>query len=151
MVAMIGTELAMSTLVEDFLHEQVEAACACRQAASWLADPGARDVVAALAGIHERDLARLRGMGRSYGAHPPERGTDHEAQTFGHLKLAHDHDGDGAILEAIARVEDEVVQAYERALKSTILPDALEPAFVQALAELRRRRERLDAAMRLVA
>lgn len=151
MVTMIGTELSMATLVEDFLRAQVEAASACRQASRWLNDRAARDVVAALAGIHERDIERLRELAANCGAHPPERGTDHEARTFGMLVLAHDRDGDGAILDAIARVEDEVLTAYQRALRSTVLPETLEPVFADALDELRRRRERLDAAKRVAA
>jgi len=149
MVTMIGTELSMATLVEDFLRAQVEAAGACEQAARWLQDPAAHDVVTALAGIHQRDVVRLRELAVSCGAHPPERGTDHAARTFGLLELAHDRDGDGAVLDAIAKVEDEVLAAYQRALRSTVLPETLEPVFADALDELTRRRERLDAAKRL--
>jgi hypothetical protein len=151
MVTMVGTEISLATLVEDFLHEQVEAASACRRAATFLVDPTARDVVGALAGIHERELDLLRSLGLGCGAHPPERGTGHEAQTFGQLKLAREYDGDRAILDEVAQVEDEVIVAYERALTSTVLPEHIRPAFKQALDELRRRRRRLAAAQRLAA
>jgi hypothetical protein len=151
MVTMIGTELSLATLVEDFLHQQVEASDVCRRAASWLADPLARDVVVAFAGIHDRDLSQLRKLAGACGAHPPERGTDHEAQTLGQLELAHARDGDAAVLAAVARVEDAVIEAYERVLANTALPESLAPLFANALDELRRRRERLTAALRLAA
>jgi uncharacterized protein (TIGR02284 family) len=151
MVTMIGTELSLATAVEDFLHQQVEAADVCHRAAAWLTDPLARDVVTAFAGIHDRDLEHLRALAESCGAHPPERGTDREAQTLGQLELAHARDGDGAVLAAVARVEDAVIDAYERVLANTVLPESLEPLFANALEELRRRRERLNAALRLAA
>lgn len=151
MMTMIGTELSLATLVEDFLHQQVEAADVCHRAAGWLADPLARDVVVAFAGIHDRDLAQLRKLAGGCGAHPPERGTDHEAQTLGQLQLAHARDGDAAVLSAVARVEDEVIEAYERVLTNTALPESLAPLFANALDELRRRRERLTAALRIAA
>lgn len=149
MVTTIGTELAFPTLVEDFLHQQVEASDVCRRAAGWVQDPLARDIVTALAGIHHRDLAELRRLADACGAPPPERGTDHEAQTMGQLELARERHGDGALLAAVAQVEDEVIRAYERVLTNTALPAELLPLFENALAELRRRRERLDAARRL--
>ena len=151
MVTMIGTELSLSTLVEDFLHQQVEACDICRRAAGWLDDPLARDVVVAFAGIHDRDLIQLRKLAGDCGAHLPERGTAREAQTLGQLRLAHNSDGDAALLAAVARVEDDVIQGYERVLNNTALPDNLVPLFEDALDELRRRRERLTAALRLAA
>jgi uncharacterized protein (TIGR02284 family) len=151
MVTMIGTELSLATLIEDFLQQQVDASDVCHRAARWLADPLARDVVVAFAGIHDRDLEQLRRAAGNCGAHPPEGGGEHAAQRLGQLHLAHQSDGDAAVLMAVARVEDEVIEAYERALANTALPLSLEPLFANALEELRRRRERLNAALRLAA
>ncbi len=151
MVTMIGTELSLSTLVEDFLQQQVEACDVCRRAAGWLEDPLARDVVVAFAGIHDRDLIQLRKLAGECGAHPPDRGTGRAAQTLGQLQLAHGSDGDAALLAAVARLEDDVIEAYERVLTNTALPATLVPLFSDALDELRRRRERLGAALRLAA
>ena len=151
MVTMIGTELSLATLVEDFLEQQVEAADVCHRAKAWLADPLARDIVVALAGIHDRDVARLRKLAHACGAQPPEHGTNRGAQILGRLQLAHRLDGDGAVLAAVVRVEDEVIEAYERALKNTVLPENMAPLFASAVEELRRRRERLNGALRLAA
>jgi len=150
-VMMLGTEPTLSTLVEDFLRQEVEACDVCRRAAGWLDDPLARDVVVAFAGIHDRDAVELRKLAGVCGAHPPDGGGDHAARTLGHLELAHAREGDGALLEVVAELENEVATGYERVLANTTLPENLRPLFEEVLDELRRRGERLNAARRIAA
>jgi hypothetical protein len=151
MVMMLGTEPTLPRLVEDFLRQQVEACDVCRRAAGWLDEPLARDVVVALAGIHDRDVVQLRKLAGECGAHLPEHGGDHAARTLGHLELAHAREGNAALLAVVAAVEDDVIAGYERVLANTTLPDDLRPLFEDALDELRRRGERLSAARRIAA
>jgi hypothetical protein len=151
MVMMLGTEPTLPSLVEDFLRQEVEAYDVCRRAAGWVGDPLARDVVVAFAGIHDRDADRLRKLADVCGAHPPDGGGDHAAQTLGQLELAHARAGDGPLLEVVAQVESDVAAGYERVLANTTLPEDLRPLFEDALEELRRRGERLSASRRLAA
>lgn len=145
---MIGTEVSMSALVEDFLQTQVEAAAACRAASGWIAAPTARAVVARLAELHAHDLGQLRELARTYGAHPPLDAGEHEAQRFGRLARARDRHDDAAILDTVGGLEDEVIAAYERVLAGTTLTDTLTPTFEQALGALCGERARLAAARR---
>jgi uncharacterized protein (TIGR02284 family) len=147
----IATDVSSAILVRELLHQQAEAARFCRRAAARVADPMARDVVLACAGIHARDRDMLREMVDTEGRSAPEHGSDGETRRLGELASARPRGGDADVLAAVERLEDDVIDAYQRALAASVLPTSLEPVLAGTLDELRHRRERLHAALRLAA
>lgn len=151
MTTWIGTELSLAAMLEDFQRVEVEALEACQAARPHLHGTLPQMCVSALERLHEHQLQRLWSMARDGGAGRPGAGTDHEARTVGHIHHAEATGGDYAVLAAVDEAETDTVAAYERALKSTTLPESLRPAFELALKELRRARNRLEATARTVA
>ena len=151
MSTLIGTELSLASLLEDFQRVEVEALEACHAARAHLHGTLPQMCVAGLERLHEHQLERLWAMARSGGAGRPGEGTDHEARTVGHIHHADATGGDDAVLAAVDEAETDAVAAYERALESTTLPASLKPAFEVALKDLRRARNRLEATARTIA
>lgn len=149
MAAMIGTEISMGTLVQDFLKVEVEGFSACRCALPYLADPDERERVLHLGRVHERHAKLLRSLAESYGVTAAVEGTAFEARTIGRIRLAHTDGGDGAVLTALGDAEAAAIRAYERALQSTTLPARTRPLFENALDDLRRERAHVEEAARL--
>jgi hypothetical protein len=137
MTAFIGTEISLPTLVRDFLELEVEGLSAAHLALPFLSGPDERARVERLHHLHEHHLEVLRCLARDCGVSTLGRGTPHEARTHGLIRLAHEEAGDGPILEALADSEARAVEAYDRALTSTALPDEVRPAFAQARCALR--------------
>jgi len=149
MVAMIGTEIGVGTLVQDFLKVEVEGFSACRCALPYLADPDERERVLHLGRVHERHARLLRNLALSYGVMEAVEGTSFEASTLGGIRLAHSDGGDRAVLAALGDSEAAAIRAYERALRSTTLPERMRPLFENALDDLRRERAHVEEAARL--
>ncbi len=149
MVALIGTEIGMETLVEDFLKVEIEGYAACRVALPYLADPDERERVLHLGRVHQRHAGLLRGLAESYGVTTTVDGTAFEASTLGRIRLANSDGGDGAVLEALGESEAAAIRAYERALRSTTLAERTRPLFENALDDLRSERASLEEAARL--
>lgn len=144
MATRTGTETHFATLLQDFVSEQVEASTLCRQAARALETTPARDVLADLAGLHERDLHRLRELAAEFGVEVPEHGTLHEARTLGRLRLACRREDERGVIAVVHDSEDRLGAAYERALRNTTLPDTYRPFFEATSRALRRELRRLD-------
>lgn len=147
----IETDVSSTILVRELLRQQSEAARLCRRAAAQVADPLARDVVLAFAGIHARDRDTLHEMVDTNGRGSPGHDSDGEARELRELAVARRRGGDAGVLAALERLEDDMIGAYEHALAASDLPSSLEPVLAGTLKELRHRRERLHAALRLAA
>jgi hypothetical protein len=129
------------------LDEVARAAGVCRGAAAALGSPQALDVVNALAGIHERDLAELRRLGAGLGLDEAQPEVDDDV--LDPLRVPDPGAGDGAILELVRAAEERVAQAYEHVRDDPALPEECRALAAAGLEELARRRERLEGAMRL--
>ena len=149
MMATMGTETGTCGLLQDFIRVQIDAVAACRAAVPQLAGPDERAMVVDLRGEHEDQLRYLRRIARDDGVETPENGTAYEASIVGGIRKAAAVDGDGALLEALSRLEAAVVADYQRVLRNSALAEARRPVFERALSELRRHRHTLVQAARL--
>lgn len=159
MVAMAMDEPTVPRHLQRPLRELADAATLCRRAASALESADAADVVNALAGIHERDLAHLRRLGAGVGRAAPEavgegaagqEAAGEEASAArGRLQLAQWRDGDRAVLAIVRETQERVTRAYERMRDDPALPGEFRTLAGAALEELRRRHRRLEAAIRV--
>ncbi|NBB71720.1 MAG: DUF2383 domain-containing protein [Alphaproteobacteria bacterium] len=149
MMATMGTETGTCGLLQDFIRVQIDAVAACRTAVPHLAGADERAIVVDLCGEHEDQLRHLRRIACDDGVEPPESGTAYEARTVGGIRKAAAVEGDGAVLEALSRLEVAVVADYQRVLRNTALSPLTRPVFERALSELRRHRRVLGRAARL--
>jgi hypothetical protein len=151
MAGLIGTATGAATLLEGFLHIELEIIAACRTAIPALAGPDERAMVVALRDDHEERLGQLKRLAASLKAHCPEGGTAHEARTLGRIKLARRRGGDGAVLHALDMALGDAATAYRRGLRNAALPDAMHLILAASLESLERRRTELREAARLAA
>jgi len=149
MVAIAMDEPAVPRHLQAPLRDLAYAAAVCRTAAEALETADAADVVSALAGIHERDLAHLRRLGAGAGLAPAEADRDEVSAARGRLQLAQWREHDRAVLAIVRETEERVTRAYERMRDDPALPGEFRTLAGAALEELRRRHRRLDAAIRL--
>ena len=81
MVAMIGTEISVGTLVLDFLELEAEGASVRRGASTYLQGPEGRARVLDLGRVDERHTTRLRGLAETHGITPVVESTADAART----------------------------------------------------------------------
>jgi len=151
MAAMIGTATCAPTLLEDFLHVELEIIGACRTAIPALAGPDERAMVVALRDEHLEHLRQLERLAARFNAYCPEDGTIHEARTIGRIKLARRRGGDGRVLDALDLALGEAVAAYARGLRNAALPESMRAVLATARENLEQRRVEMREAARLAA
>ncbi len=151
MVALMDTATSLPTLLDGFVRVQHEAVAACRAAVPLLSGPDERALVLGLRQDSESHLNELRRMAALHGLAVTDRGTPHEAQTIGRIRLAHRRGGDAEVLQALARGLRDAVSAYERAFRNTALTETTLPIVQRAAADLKRHCARLGDAARLAA
>jgi len=151
MTALIGTATCPPTLLEDFMHVELEVIGACRTAIPALAGPEERALVVELRDEHEQALRELKRLALRFRVDCPEDGTANEARTIGRIKLALRRGGDGRILEALDLALGDAAAAYGRGLRNAALPETMRPTLAAARDSLERRREAMRKAARLAA
>jgi hypothetical protein len=151
MVAANDHETGLSVDVGDAVSELEWAATICRGAAHALNAAPARDVVAALAGIHERDLGHLRRLAAQLELATVAPAADAEARALGDIRRARERDGDARVLDIVRETESRALAVYDRLESDGRLPAEFRTILASARDELRRRHRRLDAAMRVAA
>ncbi len=151
MTALIGTATCTPTLLEDFMHVEVDVIGACRAAIPALSGPDERALVVALRDEHEEHLRELKKLAAKWRAECPEDGTINEARTIGRIKRAARHGGDGRVLDALASELAGSAAAYGRGLRNAALPEAMRPILLAARDSLERRRSAMQDAARLAA
>jgi hypothetical protein len=151
MVAANDGETGLPIRVERAVRELGWAATVCRGAAHALKAAPARDIVAALAGIHERDLGHLRRLAEQIGGDVEAPAREAESEALGRIRLARDRDGDAAVLEIVHEAEGRATRIYDRLESDPRLPADFRTLVGSARQELQRRHRRLDAAMRVAA
>jgi len=151
MTALIGTATCTPTLLEDFMHVELEIVGACRTAIPALSGPDERALVMALCTEHESYLEQLKRLAGRFRAECPEGGTANEARTIGRIKLAQRRGGDGRVLEALDGALAEAASAYARGLRNAALPETMRALLTSAFDSLERRRAAMRKAARLAA
>lgn len=127
------------------------AATVCRRGAEHLDAVPAADVVNALAGIHERDLAHLQRLAMRLGFRLGDAGVAIEETSTARVRRARAEGGDGAVLALIDEIEETATTALTQLGDAPELPDEFRTLAASSLDELRRRHERLRAASRVAA
>jgi hypothetical protein len=151
MTALIGTATCAPTLLEDFMHVELEVIAACRTAMPALAGVDERALVAGLRDEHQDYLRQLKRLAMRFRAECPEDGTANEARTLGRIKLAARTGGDGRVLDALDVALAQAAAAYGRGLRNAALPEAMRPILMASLDNLERHRHALRKAARLAA
>ena len=128
-------------------RELARAATLCREAARLLETRPAAEVVNALAGIHERDLAHLQRLTARLGLDAPTAAPTHDA--LDELGRAQRRAGDAGVLAVVREFEAAATRAYERLRDEPALPGEFRTLARSALDELHRRRRRLEGAARV--
>ncbi len=149
---MVATTVGPEAHVEQVrrsLDDLAYAATVCRGAGRALATTPAADVVTALAGIHERDLAHLRRLGARLGVEGPDAGSAEETEALGRLRAAQSAESEAAVLAIVHEAEARATGAYERVRDDPALPGEFRTLAASALEELSRRHQRLEAAARV--
>lgn len=130
-------------------RELAQAATLCREAARMVETVPAAEVVNALAGIHERDLAHLHRLMARLGLDAPAATDPEVAEALDELRLARRAAGDAGVLALVRGVEERATRVYERLRDDPALPGEFRTLARSALDELRRRRRRLEGAARV--
>jgi len=151
MVATKDLELDLPIQVERAVRELGWAATVCRGGAHALNAAPARDIVAALAGIHERDLGHLRRLAEQLGVASEASAREAEAEALARIRLAQGRDGDGAVLAIVREAESRATRIYDDLKSDPQLPNEFRTLVASAREELQRRHRRLDGAMRVAA
>jgi len=151
MTALIGTATCAPTLLEDFMHVELEVIGACRAAIPALNGVDERALVAGLRDEHEESLRQLKRLTMRFGAETPEDGTAHEARTLGRIKLAARRGGDGSVLDALDVALAQAAAAYGRGLRNAALPETMVPILTRSLENVERHRLALRRAASLAA
>lgn len=151
MTALIGTATCAPTLLEDFMHVELEVIGACRAALPALAGVDERALVAGLRDEHEESLRQLKRLATRFRADTPEDGTANEARTLGRIKLAARRGGDGRVLDALDVALAQAAAAYGRGLRNAALPETMVPILTTALDNVERHRIALRRAVTLAA
>ncbi|NBB71058.1 MAG: hypothetical protein GVY33_12185 [Alphaproteobacteria bacterium] len=151
MVATKDVDIELPIHVEGAVRELGWAATVCRGGAHALKAAPARDIVAALAGIHERDLGHLRRLAEQLGVAAEAPARDAEAEALGRIRLARERDGDAGVLDIVREAERRATRIYDQLKSDDRLPAEFRTLVTSAREELQRRHRRLDAAMRVAA
>jgi hypothetical protein len=151
MTALIGTATGAPTLLEDFMHVELEVIGACRTAMPVLTGLDERALVAGLRDEHQEYLRQLKRFANRFHAECPEDGTANEARTLGRIKLAARRGGDRAVLDALDVALAQAVVAYGRGLRNAALPEVMIPILTAALENVDRHRVALRRAATLAA
>lgn len=147
MVATLTVQPDHAERLDRSARELARAATLCREAARLLETRPAAEVVNALAGIHERDLAHLRRLARRLGLDAPTATRAHDA--LDELDRARRRAGDAGVLAVVREVEVTGTRAYERLRDDPALPGEVRTSARSALDELHRRWRRLEDAARV--
>jgi ribosomal protein S9 len=151
MTALIGTATGAPTLLEDFMHVELEVIGACRTALTVLRGLDERALVAGLRDEHQEALRHLRRLTMRYHVECPEDGTVNEARTLGRIKLAARRGGDAQVLDALDVALAQAAVAYARGLRNAALPEAMVPILTASSTNVERHRVALRRAVTLAA
>jgi hypothetical protein len=149
MVATEDVRVEGAGTIAGWMEELAYAATVCRSAAHALGSVEAVEVVAALAGIHERDLAQLRRFAPEFGVDGPPAGTEEESEALGRMRLAQWREGDAGVLAIVRDAERRVARSYAQVRDDLAAPGEIRRLAEAGLEEVARRHQRLDAAARV--